>query len=143
MKTKSIIPTLTHMRAALKVARDGGKKYKFFSKFIEYFQGTWCGTECCVWGHALLLAGNEGMVKDTLDQERLAWRIKGTFMQKSKRHMALGVIMEATATEVLPILGALLGKGSVQEILEKAKENCPTGEYSLYNKIESALIAIE
>ena len=52
-KTKRI--NLSHVRTAFEIIKENGKKYEETN--IGYRQESFCGTSCCLWGHAALVAG--------------------------------------------------------------------------------------
>lgn len=122
------VPTINHVRKAIKIAEHGGKKYSGIKGKVGYDQGAWCGTSCCVWGHALILAGNKQAGRPytfkTIDD---ALEAKHDFMGKSDRHMALVHMMGAEDKGVLKVMGRLVGKGNVKSILKKAAR-LKTGE---------------
>ena len=60
--------TEEHLRTACDNAEAGGAKYG--DDYYAYNQGQWCGTACCLWGHAHLAAnGTEKGAKDGPSQE--------------------------------------------------------------------------
>lgn len=126
MKVK--MPTFIHIKQAVQVARRGGKTYKFGKKRIkvEYDQGSWCGTECCVWGHALLLAGNTQLANPVSHSAAadLSREARDEFESKSKRHRAIARMMRCSEGEVLDVIGKLANtKNPVKKVLEKAKKH--------------------
>jgi len=124
MSVKEVVklPTLDHIRAALKIAKKGSHKYKGIEMPVEFDQGSWCGTSCCVWGHAMLLAGNTKIVteKDGERADDFATTQLGKFAMKGARHRALQIMMGTFSDDVLPVLRSLVGKRPVEEVLEKA-----------------------
>jgi len=47
--------TVDHVRQALEIIKDGGKDYN--GQRVNYSQPNFCGTACCLWGHASIVAG--------------------------------------------------------------------------------------
>lgn len=117
------VPTIGHVRKAVEIARRGGRRYKGIEQKVTYDQNEWCGTSCCIWGHALLLAGNKQVVGDLLKANNLAQESRRIFVQKSRRHLALGYMMESSTNMVLRIVKELTGKKSVVNILERAAKS--------------------
>lgn len=119
------VPTIDHVREAIKIAKAGGKKYGgFFSEKIKYKQNSWCGTSCCVWGHAMLLAGNQQVLNSVSDSLTPTLRAKQDFGKVSDQNKALGVMMSCSSEEVLPILSELAKENSpLEKILQQAKES--------------------
>ncbi len=61
--------TLRHIKRALAVIISGEKKYAGVVKAIEYEQGNYCGTACCLMGHAALIAGRY-TAKEFVDEQK-------------------------------------------------------------------------
>lgn len=112
------VPTMGHVRKAIDIAKKGGHKYKGIKGRITYDQNRWCGTSCCVFGHALILAGNKNAAEK--GNGDMVITAKNKFMEKSKRHMALGIMLGVTNKRVLPILKKISGRESVSKCLKKA-----------------------
>jgi len=112
------VPTLDHVRKALKIARRGGwKKYRGLDVKVGYRQSSWCGTSCCVWGHALLLAGNMEVAGSEQAAYNLAYAALKVFGNRSKRNKALSIMMNCSSPEVLRTLELLVGDRDIEEIL--------------------------
>jgi len=113
------IPTLDNVKEAVKIAHKGGRWYKFWWKKVFYKQKSWCGTSCCVWGHALLLAGNHQVVKlpGSASQSSVLVALH-KFRGRGKRHMALGVMMESPKDGALEVVEELLGDRPVRDVLK-------------------------
>ena len=100
-KSKKI--TLDHVRKALRIIKKGGKKYG--RTIVKYDQENYCGTACCLWGHAALVAKRctvreitkdaDGIVYSDLVRQRWAWRDG-----KSKLKKELARLMKNGTTKI-------------------------------------------
>jgi len=112
------VPNLDHLKEALKIARSGKwRKYKGLDVKVGYNQSSWCGSSCCVWGHALLLAGNKEAAGAEQSAYDIAYAALMVFRKRSKRNIALSVMMNCSSSQVLKTLELLVGGRDVEEVL--------------------------
>lgn len=119
------VPTINHIKKAIKIAHAGGKWYKFWGLKVRYEQSNWCGTSCCVWGHAMLLAGNEKILNSSkFNPHQITLEARNDFAEIDDQHRALSRMMSCPSEEVLPVLSDLVKKNSpVKKILLRAKKS--------------------
>ena len=90
--------TLDHIRAAAEWARTAEQPTPLDGTIRRYDQGQWdCGTACCIWGAASILAGN-GPAKEGPPQE---WR------KKDAQHRIVSALMCSGGTRPEQILEIL------------------------------------
>ena len=75
--------TIEDVRQVLDIIKADGKKYGEIN--ISYNQATFCGTSCCLWGHASIVAGRY-TAKDFFDAQE-----KFEFLSQSEIHDDLGL----------------------------------------------------
>ncbi len=112
-------PTFADLKKAIKIARKGKHHYPGLG-LIKYDQDQWCGTACCVWGHAMLVAGHTRIFKDqgTVLEKLYTWG------DQSNRHLVIATMLGTHDRKVLPILEKLLDKKQdIIMVLLKAKKS--------------------
>lgn len=90
--------TLDHIRAAAEWAKQASKPYPIDGLTRQYKQDSWdCGTSCCIWGAASILAGNGPTTTGPEDD----WASDG------QRKIIVGLLRSSKSTpeQVLLILG--------------------------------------